>query len=204
MPLQKGAGQSTISHNISEMIASGHPKDQSVAAALNTARQADAHGGTQRQPSLPKVPKPTKVHVGPIHSSVAGRTDHLPMNVPSGSYVLPADIVSSHGGGSTLAGFKIMRRTFGGMPYGGSKNPYGQGSGPYGQPLGKASGGEVPEGHTVPIVAAGGEYVLTPEEVLKVGDGDMEMGHRVLDDFVLRSRKDLIDTLKKLPGPKRS
>jgi len=37
---------------------------------------------------LPKV----KLHTGPIHSPVAGRTDHLPMHVPAGSYVIPADL----------------------------------------------------------------------------------------------------------------
>ena len=49
----------------------------------------------------------TGVHVGPIHSAVAGRTDHLPMHVPSGAYVLPADIVSAMGEGNTAAGFKV-------------------------------------------------------------------------------------------------
>ena len=45
-----------------------------------------------------------KVHHGPIPSPVAGRTDHLPMHVSSGSYVLPADIVSALGDGNTDAG----------------------------------------------------------------------------------------------------
>jgi hypothetical protein len=29
------------------------------------------------------------------------------------------------------------------------------------------------------------------------------MGHRVLDEFVKRTRKELIDTLSKLPGPRK-
>jgi hypothetical protein len=121
------------------------------------------------------------------------------MHVPSGSYVIPADITSSFGEGNTIAGFKVLRRMFGGAPYGGSGMPYGQGSGPYGEHL--ATGGEA---DAVPIVAAGGEYVLSPEQVKIAGDGDLEMGHRVLDEFVVRSRKNLVKTLKNLPGPKKN
>lgn len=198
MPLARGKSRAVISGNISDMIKSGHPRDVAIAAALNTARKSKAHGGGF------KIPKSSKLHVGPIHSAVAGRTDHLPMNVPNGAYVIPADIVSSHGQGNTMAGFKVMRRVFGGIPYGGSNGPYGQGSAPYGQPLPhKAEGGEIHDGNSVPIVAAGGEYVLSPDEVRKVGDGDLEIGHRVLDEFVNRSRAETVKTLKALPGPRK-
>ena len=140
-----------------------------------------------------------KLHTGPIHSPVAGRTDHLPMHVPSGSYVIPADIIGAMGEGNTMAGFKHMRRMFAGAPYGGGGGPYGQGDGPYGGDLeGKAHGGST---HHVAIVAAGGEYVLSPDEVRHAGDGDLERGHRVLDEFVKRYRQKTIKTLQKLPGP---
>lgn len=122
------------------------------------------------------------------------------MKTPQGAYVVPADIVSAFGEGNTMAGFKVLRRVFGGQPYSPAPNPYGTPSGPYGEPLpGKASGGT----STVPIVAAGGEYVVSPEHVVMVGNGDMDAGHRVLDQFVLRSRKELVKTLKSLPGPKK-
>lgn len=147
-----------------------------------------------------KAPKVPKLHVGPIHSSVAGRTDHLPLHVPNGSYVLPADVVSGSGEGNTIAGFKAMRRTFAGLPYGGGSTPYGQTGGPYGEPLGRADGGEV---NGVPIVAAGGEYVLSPDEVTRAGGGDLDTGHRVLDEFVTRLRAQTVKTLKGLPGPRR-
>lgn len=42
MPLKKGSSQKTIGKNISEMIASGHPRKQAIAAALNTARESGA------------------------------------------------------------------------------------------------------------------------------------------------------------------
>jgi hypothetical protein len=282
-----------------------------------------------------------KLHTGPLHSTVAGRTDHLPSNVPNGSYVLPADIVSAMGEGNTMAGFKVAkrmfegaRRHFGGLPYAGGNGPYGQSGGPYGmakggevaphdiqrgarprvfykgsdpgdsrriktgdkdwdshtfvsanpeyardygktihkwtakpdakilyegtrdwsrvagnpkqgenylpyasraamaakdagyhaaafkrqgdtgttvfdpskftvephEPTGMASGGQT---DGVPVAVAGGEHVLAPHEVAFAGNGDLEAGHRALDEFVLRQRAKTVKTLKGLPGPKR-
>lgn len=42
MPLMKGKSKATIGSNIAEMEASGHPKNQSIAAALNQARKSGA------------------------------------------------------------------------------------------------------------------------------------------------------------------
>lgn len=300
-----------------------------IQAALGIARKHRDDGGetTTATTSGPHF------HVGPIHSSVAGRTDHLPITVPSGSYVLPADVVSAGGAGNTMAGFKVLKRVFGGEPYNQKDHyPYAQGSGPYGAAIPRKSGGRVhaagilfhtPEkevlllrrtgkshagewglpaggiekgetpqqaakreteeeaGHThegglspfmhsdrdgvdfvtfiasadrfpvklneehseskwikpekaladlplhpgvkaaleklvkrggkahggassgVPIVAAGGEHVLSPDQVRQVGHGDIDLGHRVLDSFVLKVRKELIHTLKNLAPPKK-
>ena len=40
MPLKKGKSKAVISSNISEMIKSGHPKDQAIAASLSQARKS--------------------------------------------------------------------------------------------------------------------------------------------------------------------
>ena len=141
MPLSKGSSKETISKNIKEMMSSGHPQNQAVAAALSNARRTKrATGGAV-----------SELHVGPIHSPVAGRTDHLPMSVPSGSYVIPADIISAMGEGNTMAGYKVSNAIFG-MQRVESDTP-------------------------AEIVAAGGEYVISPENVARLGGDDMDRGH---------------------------
>ena len=178
MPLHHGSSQKTISTNISEMIHAGHPKDQAIAAALHTAHKTfKDKGGAASAPHTPQI-----AHVGPIHSPVSGRTDHLPMHVMSGSYVIPADIISAMGEGNTMSGFKQMNWMLKDAPQPPNQLPIGD----------------------VPIVAAGGEYVITPDQVKWAGDNDLDMGHTVLDDFVVQQRAKTVKTLKNLPGPKKN
>ena len=172
MPLKHGSSQATISQNISEMSRSGHPHDQAVAAALNIARSGKAGGGEQNK---------NIVHVGPIHSPVAGRTDHLPMHVPAGAYVIPAEEVAFLGEGNTLSGFKNITEMISKYHDDGSHDT----------------------SNPVPIVAAGGEYVIPPYAVLGIGNGDIDLGHRILDQFVMKLRKQHIKTLQKLAPPKK-
>jgi hypothetical protein len=141
----------------------------------------------------------SKVHEGPIHSHVAGRTDHLPMKVKAGSYVIPADIISAMGEGNSMAGFKVAKDIFEqSSPYGARGAPYGAKGLPYGVSTPhRASGG------AVPIVAAGGEFVIPPDDVTKIGKGDLSDGHKILDHFVKMMRQKTIDVLSKLPGPKK-
>jgi hypothetical protein len=188
-------------------------EDRKASAVINLAKNVvkKAAGGSLGT-SPPSVSGPA-LHTGPIHSHVAGRTDHLNMHVPHGSYVIPADIVSSMGEGNTMAGFKIADKLFG-APYGGVSEVYGDapvpamGGSPYEAPEepygaempGKAAGGAV---DGVPIVAAGGEYVIHPDAVMGIGDGDLDQGHRHLDEFIRKMRAKAVGTLQKLPGPKR-
>jgi hypothetical protein len=119
------------------------------------------------------------VHTGPLVSDVAGRTDHLAISVPAGAYVVPADIVSGLGEGNTSAGLKVVEQMFPSQP---PSRAY-------------AAGGKVP------IMAAGGEHVLSPEQVAEIGGGDLDLGHSILDEWVRSTRAHTIETLKRLPGP---
>jgi len=174
MPLLKGKSQKTISSNISELVHSGRPQKQAIAIALSTARRSRASGGADR-----------KVFHGPIVTPIPGRTDRLPIHVYSGSYVIPADIVSGLGEGNTLAGYESIKRMFGHH----LKAKYG------------LRGSYHENRDVVPVIVAGGEYILTPEEVEAAGDGNLDNGHAVLDAFVKSQRRKLRQKLAKLPGP---
>lgn len=50
MPLKKGKSKKVISENIKEMMDSGHPQKQAVAASLNNARKPTAKIAKKRMP----------------------------------------------------------------------------------------------------------------------------------------------------------
>lgn len=179
-----------------------------------------ASGGSIDRANKIAQEKAQPCHHGIINMAVGGRTDHIPMNVLEGSYVLPADIVSGLGEGNTLAGSKIIDKMFGSGPFGVTP-PKASGtlsfpsaryqmsmsdpSDPY-KLYGKAEGGEVSSTkyRPIPIIAAGGEYVIHPDVVTKLGKGNMDNGHTYLDNFVKFNRKHLVKTLSKLPGPRKN
>jgi hypothetical protein len=152
---------------------------------------------------------------GMIKSPVPGRTDKLPMSVPAGAYVLPADIPSALGQGNSQAGGHILQKMFssgpGGMPLphigGGKPNMPRLPRAPAAPPIPKptfADGGDTEEGGgTVKIVAAGGEFIIHPDVVKMLGAGDIKKGHKILDAFCIHVRKKHIETLRKLPPPKK-
>lgn len=145
---------------------------------------------------------------GLINSTTAGRTDRLPISVATNAYVMPADVVSGLGQGNTLAGAHVLESALKIGPHGVAL-PHGHGGGgpPHPPALQRASspyrfaeGGDV---HRTSILAAGGEYVVNPEHVLRIGKGDMRHGHRLLDAWVKQVRAHVIKEMRKLPGPKR-
>jgi len=48
MPLKRGSSQKTISSNIKEMVAAGHPQKQAVAAAMRQADRGRKGGGKKK------------------------------------------------------------------------------------------------------------------------------------------------------------
>ena len=189
MPLVKSGSKQAFKENVKREIGAGKPRDQALAIAYSVRRQNRADGG--------------QVFEGPIVSDVPGRTDNHPMAVAAGSYVIPAEGVSNLGENNTLAGLsrlkKIgapgLRKMVHGAP--GARNVLSK-------HRRRAAGGRTPPpqtGQPIEINAAGGEHVLTPEEVSVIGDGDVILGHALLDNWVMQNRKNHIRTLQKLPGP---
>lgn len=79
---------------------------------------------------------PAQPFTGPIVHPGGGRTDDVPIHVPQGSYVLPADIVSHIGEGNSFNGLTILKMMF-------SPNPWGATAGPQGSqnfPMPRGSG----------------------------------------------------------------
>ncbi len=118
-------------------------------------------------------------HTGSLPHAGPGRHDDLNISVPGESFVVPADIVSALGDGNTLAGFKVLDAIF------------------------PQSGGKPQNDDKVPIVAAGGEYVIGPEHVMRMGSGNLKRGHERLRQFVKELRSANVKRLKKLPPPVR-
>jgi hypothetical protein len=183
------------------------PRDQNG----NIIPTGNAAGGAIHQAHKVAKEKATPCHSGIINMAVGGRTDHIPMNVLEGSYVLPADIVSGLGEGNTLAGSKILDNMFQSSPYG-AKTPNFKASPKFpspapmvNQPKAQAMGGRSTSAKSkpVPIIAAGGEYVVHPETVTQLGKGDMNAGHEYLDNFVKYVRAHTAKTLQNLPGPRK-
>lgn len=128
---------------------------------------------------------------GLLHSDVPGRTDRLPIVVSPDSYVLPADYVSGYGQGNTTGGAALLNQIFEPHMRRGLMMMHGR----------KRGGMVLPNGD-VPIVAAGGEYVVHPAVIYSMGNGDPRLGHRAMDNSVRRRRQALAKHLASLPGPR--
>ena len=144
---------------------------------------------------------------GLVMSPVAGRSDHIPMGLGSNSYVIPADVISGIGQGNTIAGGHAFDAMLHKGPYG-MKLPIPKISGTLPKP--NAMPRVVAPHHytrggrtkgTVPTIVAGGERIVSPEEVARLSGGDYKKGHEMLDRWVLEARKHALKVTKKLPGP---
>jgi len=157
---------------------------------------------------------------------VPGRTDRHNMDVPAGTYVLPADVVSGTGEDNTLAGVGIIDRMLSSGPYGTHLPPRRGGHsiphppGPFREgSAGYATAGGVKHGHgMVPVQVAGGEFLIPPNIVAYhhlLGNGDpknpnpkhydaaLKRGHSILDKYVVLARAKHNKERQALPGPKK-
>lgn len=206
-----------------------HPDFSAIEEALRIAKMP-SHAAPAHAAKVDPV-KGIDFPGGLIKAPVHGRTDKIPLNIPSGSYVLPADIVSAMGQGNTDAGAAAIQEVMKDAPYHANHGAYGtdpsatnHGAGNPGvhmgglpspppamtttsmewKPQAQKTGGKTPAASPmVPIIAAGGEVVVRPHEVRWIGDGDLDKGHRWLDKFVIETRKKHRETLAKLAPPKR-
>ena len=241
MPLQRGTSKTVIGNNIAEMEDAGHKPSQAIAAALSTARRSGAkiprkHAamGARNLPlqGAPGSGANEHVFAGPLHSHVPGRTDKINLNVQPGSYVVPADVVSSIGEGNTLAGSAVLKVFFGQQGLTGDvKAPEGRpnlmerhlerhemlppsikmpsvsggtGAGAQGGFAdGGAGAGDDPQTQgAIPVVVAGGEHIITPGEI-KAKFGDLRHGHESLDELVHETRRREMRRLATAPPPKK-
>jgi hypothetical protein len=122
---------------------------------------------------------------GLVHSPTPGRADSVKSKVRRGSYVMPADIVSTLGEGNTMAGAHALAET---------ARSHG--------PIEYARGGAVDDHDHMDVALSGGEFVFEPEEVAAMGRGDHARGSAMLDQLVEIARKHAIQTLSALPPPK--
>lgn len=136
------------------------------------------------------------VHNGGIFpGDGAGRTDNIPVNVPVDSHVIPADVVSGLGEGNTNAGAAILDKMMTSIP----KRPSPPPQAAQDPATALARGGKA----QTKIIAASGEYLVPPDLVRALGNGDIALGHKVLDAFILKTRANTKKTLGKLKPPKK-
>lgn len=120
-----------------------------------------------------------RLAVGALTGKTDGRADKLPVTLPAGAYVIPADIVSALGEGNTAAGFGKLDARF----PGGKRRAV------------KRDGG------AVEAIVSDGEFIVAPGEVRKLGGGDLDRGHAALDLFVKGTRAAHIRRLQQIPDP---
>jgi hypothetical protein len=153
---------------------------------------------------------------GFLNGDTAGRADSIKTQAPSGSYVLPADVVAGLGEGNSLAGARVVQSMLSTgphgvpMPRGGGRNTI-----PKPPPLSDlrefaAKGGGVQDdgGDMTPVALSHGEMVLTAPEVMilaRLVTGktpiSLKQAHSIMDHFTVHVRQRVIKKMQSLPAP---
>lgn len=168
------------------------PTDVRIAAAIVRAPRPYARGGlADAAPEAPEV----QWHgdSGLLWDESGGRGDQILAKLLRGSYVLPADVVSGLGEGNTLAGAQMLANYV----------PEGWAADLTGKPMGRAAGGRAGSGdERIRVRLSGGEYLVSPGQLLAIGRGDAREGARALDAFVSAVRGRTIDAIAAMPPPR--
>jgi hypothetical protein len=147
---------------------------------------------------------------GLLLGSTMGRADAVKTSSPSGSYILPAEMVSGLGEGNGLAGARLIQEMTSTGPFGTSlpRMTHGRGppSPPHVQAATNAKGGGVQNGpeERTPVALSHMEYKLTPRDCIvmvskMVGHPvPLDYAHRVLDKWVKFEHKRHAEKLAKL------
>lgn len=215
--MQTSTNQGGVGMTTPNGVAPMEPMGAQLMNRGGTAKRASGGFNMARSPHLDaswqtRQEARSMMHTGPILSAVPGRTDNHRTQVPSGSYVLPAQHVASMGQGNSVAGLSLANTMFGGGgPYGAGSMKIGHGPGAPRPPRpgrfadggGESEGGARGEGDHVPVdvMLSGGEFVISPESVRRIGKGSLKNGHKILDAWVMATRKKEIETQRKLPPP---
>lgn len=126
---------------------------------------------------------------GALRGTGSGRADNVMLNVRSGSHVIPADVVSAIGKGNSLSGHSLLEKAF---PGSSSRSLRGK----------RLSKMAMKSGGTVPVAASDGEFIVSPEDVSDVGNGDAKVGHSLLNQFIKDIRDRTVNSIINMGEPK--
>lgn len=179
----------------------GVPKPPSIpsvkAASFAATPLGQALKGSEKvktpRPQFPKLPtvKPPKLKMkdggeiderlesfsnGPIIGTSGGTDDKVKTKVANNSFIIPARVTAALGDGNSLAGMAKLASMF---------------------PLSKAR----KDGGAVDVALSDGEFAVEPDQVLAIGKGDYDKGHRTLKLFCEEVVRREIENLKHLPKP---
>lgn len=108
-----------------------------------------------------------------------GTADKIKTQVPSGSFILSADVVSKFGNGSSHRGAEVLDHFFDKLP-----------SHPHSSLM--ATGGRRQQSANVPVYLSNDEYCVSPDKVTALGNGSNEHGSHMLHQMMknIRLQKD--------------
>lgn len=106
-----------------------------------------------------------------LEGNEKGQADNIHVDTANGSYVIDAATVSSLGDGCSEAGAKVINKFLKSLD----------------NSFDKAI--SIVNKKHVPCALSAGEFVVNPTHVLKIGNGNIKHGHKILKDAIIEIRK---------------